>query len=138
MPTVDDWVWGDESLLTREEKRDNAFAAKNNKDDNSSIRYYRFLCCALYLAHQLYTVYLYGPLEIWSYFWLTEWGWLLYGIYIFLATFYHWRHDIRGVAQAEYDSKSPFSSWKVITIMFQVSLALQSMITVVFWILLYN
>ena len=65
MPTVDDWLWGDESLLTREEKRDNAFAAKNNKDDNSSIRYYRFLCCALYLAHQLYTVYLYGLLKIW-------------------------------------------------------------------------
>ena len=133
--TIDDWLWGDESHIQRQQKTKNYLKYRYNLDDNSTLRKYRFTCFALYTLHEAINF-----AEDWTIHWehlpwLTIWGWYLLGLYLAIVTYQHWKHDIKGEPLDE-DSSSPWLYWKIVTGLFEISLIYEFMITIVFWILL--
>ena len=113
MESFDQWFWGEESVFTRKEKSQN-FLKQYGKDDNTTLRYYRYFHCLWFIANEAISLYTEGTKFDHKVKFKTDWGWWLYGAYVCVIAFAHYRHETQGKPLAA-DSSSPFNLWKVCT-----------------------
>ena len=127
----DAWYWGDETLVTRCEKRCNILKQSGNSD-NTTLRNFRYLHCFWFLANEATSVYQDG-LNIedkWKF--KTDWGWYIYGLYTIVAAYAHFKHDGAGKPPLK-DSTSPFNLWKIVTALFELVTVDHLIIMIFYW-----
>ena len=136
MSSWDQWFWGDESIVTREEKS-TGYLKQLNKTDNSTLRYYRYLHALWFIINEAISYYEDGLNYTTKYKFKTDWGWWIYGTYVITIAYAHYRHDSQGKALGE-DTSSPFNLWKICSSLFSFVVIDHLIITLFYWGLVHG
>ena len=96
------------------------------------LRNYRYLHCIWFVANEFISLYVDGFNFDHKAKFKTDWGWWLYGSYVIMIAYAHYKHDTQGKALGT-DTSSPFHLWKVCTALFELVIVDHLIITIFYW-----
>lgn len=88
----DSWIWGDESLVTRENKRLNFIKGSSKAGSDDNLRKWRYIMLIYFCVHEVFDFFdeESRKWQVLKYF--TEWGWLLWGAYCITSSYAHYKY----------------------------------------------
>ena len=96
------------------------------------LRNYRYLHCIWFVVNEFISLYVDGLNFDHKAKYKTDWGWWLYGSYVIMIAYAHYKHDTQGNALGA-DTSSPFKLWKVCTMLFELVIVDYLIITIFYW-----
>lgn len=128
----DSWIWGDESLVTRANKRLNFIKGSSSAGSDDNLRKWRYIMLIYFCVHEVFDVIDQESTkwQILKYF--TEWGWLLWGAYCLATCYAHYKYQVKGETLPA-DNSSPWQSWKICTVLFELALVCNMMVAIFYW-----